>query len=74
MKKTNSTKKQFKKEKTAALACSAAAFIVICFAMYSIFVLIGLDHIKAIIESIILSATIDTLVILYLFGKIWLKE
>jgi len=36
--------------------------------------LVGIDHAKALVESIVVSTTLITLVILYLFGKIWKKE
>jgi hypothetical protein len=65
---------RIQKEKDVALVISILAYIGITLALYSAFLLAGIDWPKALVESIVISATLITLVILYLYGKIWRKE
>jgi len=65
---------RIQKEKDVALVTSILAYIAITIALYTAFLLAGIDWIKAAVESVVISATIITLIILYLFGKIWKKE
>jgi hypothetical protein len=65
---------RLQKEKDVAKIFSVLAYVGIFVALYSAFLLAGIDQAKALIESVVISATTVTLVILYLFGKIWKKE
>jgi len=65
---------RIQKEKDVALACSVLAYIGIVTALYYAFVLAGIDSIKAAVEAVVISATLITPVILYLFGRVWEKE
>jgi len=62
------------KQKDVALVTSILVYICIAAMLYYTFLLVGIDHAKALVESIVVSTTLITLVILYLFGKIWKKE
>jgi hypothetical protein len=65
---------RLQKEKDVALIGSVLAFMAIAIMLYLVFLLAGIDSINAAVESIVISSTIVTVIILYLFGKIWKKE
>jgi hypothetical protein len=65
---------RIQKEKDIALVISFLAYIGIATALYWAFLAIGIPSMQALVESIIISTTLITLVILYFFGKIWKKE
>ena len=65
---------RIQKQKDIALIVSVIVYIIILAGLYMIFILLGIESIKAAVESAVISTTIITLVILYLFGRIWKKE
>ena len=62
------------KEKDIALICSIVAYVAITILLYFGFVVAGIDSLKAVMESVVISSTLITVIILYLYGKIWKKE
>ena len=65
---------RFRKQKYVSMVLSIMIYILIIATLYYGFIAVGIDHIKALVESIVISTTIITLVILYLFGRIWKRE
>ena len=63
-----------KKAKLCASIISVIVFLVMAYALYYAFMMAGIDSLKAIVESIVISTTLITLVALFLFGRIWKKE
>jgi len=62
------------KEKDVALICSVLVYAGIVTALYYAFLLAGIDSVKAAVEAVVISATLITPVILYLFGRVWKRE
>lgn len=65
---------RIQKEKDVAAVASALAYIGIAASLYAVFSMAGVDPLKSLVESLVVSATIVTLVVLYLFGRIWKRE
>ncbi|RLI97948.1 MAG: hypothetical protein DRO99_02020 [Candidatus Aenigmatarchaeota archaeon] len=68
------SKRHVQKCKDMAFVVSILSYISITAALYFAFLGIGIESIKALIEAIVISATLVTLVVLYLFGRIWKME
>ena len=59
------------KQNAMAVIASILAYLAITTALYYAIQLAGIDQLKAAVEAIVIAATLVTLVILYLFGRIW---
>ncbi len=66
--------KTYKMHKALGIALSAAVYAALIFLLYHIFLAAGIDYAKAVVESVIISTTAITLLILYLLGRIWKEE
>ena len=68
------SKKSMQNEKALALIGSAFSYIAIVLALYNAFIYLDIDYINALLEAMVIASTIVTMVILYLFGRIWKRE
>ena len=56
------------------LVLSVVKFLGLVLFLYYVFIGMGIEEGKAVIEALIIASAIITLVVLYLFGRTWKKE